>query len=144
MDSTAPASSGRKNSLMTCLPLAVFVGWWIYSLQFQWRAQEEYRFGYLVVVLVAFLVWDRWDSRPQGDIPVATWRAWGWSLIGFPLVLVAELYRYALARSPASATALRLGTLGDLRECGVAKSPRHSGAAAGQRDSVAQLPRGCG
>ena len=111
MDSTAPASSGRKNLLMTCLPLAVFVGWWIYSLQFQWRAQEEYRFGYLVVVLVAFLVWDRWDSRPQGDIPVATWRAWGWSLIGFPLVLVAELYRYALARSSASATALSLGTL---------------------------------
>jgi len=109
--STAPPSSGWKNSLMTCLPLAVFVGWWIYSLQFQWRAQEEYRFGYLVVVLVAFLVWDRWDSRPKSDAPVATWRAWGWSLLGFPLVLVAELYRYALARSPASATALSLGTL---------------------------------
>ena len=109
--STVSTSSGWKNLLMTCLPLAVFVGWWIYSLQFQWRAQEEYRFGYLVVVLVAFLVWDRWASRPQGDIPVATWRAWGWSLLGFPLVLVAELYRYALARSPASATALSLGTL---------------------------------
>ena len=111
MDSTAPASSGWKNSLMTCLPLAVFVGWWIYSLQFQWRAQEEYRFGYLVVVLVAFLVWDRWDSRPIRDIPSSLWRAALWSLIGFPLVLVAELYRYALARSPASATALSLGTL---------------------------------
>jgi exosortase len=109
--STAPPSSGWKNSLMTCLPLAVFVGWWIYSLQFQWRAQEEYRFGYLVVVLVAFLVWDRWDSRPIRDIPSSLWRAWGWSLLGFPLVLVAELYRYALARSPASATALSLGTL---------------------------------
>jgi exosortase len=111
VDSTAPASSGWKNSLMTCLPLAVFVGWWIYSLQFQWRAQEEYRFGYLVVVLVAFLVWDRWDSRPIRDIPSSLWRAALWSLIGFPLVLVAELYRYALARSPASATALSLGTL---------------------------------
>ena len=111
MDSTAPASSGWKNSLMTCLPLAVFVGWWIYSLQFQWRAQEEYRFGYLVVVLVAFLVWDRWDSRPIRDIPSSLWRAALWSLIGFPLVLVAELYRYALARSPASATALSLGTI---------------------------------
>ena len=111
VDSTAPASSGRKNSLMTCLPLAVFVGWWIYSLQFQWRAQEEYRFGYLVVVLVAFLVWDRWDSRPKREIPSSLWRAALWSLIGFPLVLVAELYRYALARSPASATALSLGTL---------------------------------
>jgi exosortase len=111
VDSAASASSGRKNSLMTCLPLSVFVGWWIYSLQFQWRAQEEYRFGYLVVVLVAFLVWDRWDSRPIRDIPSSLWRAALWSLIGFPLVLVAELYRYALARSPASATALSLGTL---------------------------------
>jgi len=109
--STAPPSSRWKNSLMTCLPLAVFVGWWIYSLQFQWRAQEEYRFGYLVVVLVAFLVWDRWDSRPIRDIPSSLWRAALWSLIGFPLVLVAELYRYALARSPASATALSLGTI---------------------------------
>jgi exosortase len=111
VDSTATVSPGRKNSLMGCLPLAVFVGWWIYSLQFQWRAQEEYRFGYLVVVLVAFLVWDRWDSRPRGDTPVTTWRASGWLLVGFPLVLVAELYRHALARSPASATALSLGTL---------------------------------
>ena len=109
--STVSTSSGWKNSLMTCLPLAVFVGWWIYSLQFQWRAQEEYRFGYLVVVLVAFLVWDRWDSRPKRDIPSSLWRAALWSLIGFPLVLVAELYRYALARSPASATALSLGTI---------------------------------
>ena len=111
VDSTATVSPGRKNSLMGCLPLAVFVGWWIYSLQFQWRAQEEYRFGYLVVVLVAFLVWDRWDGRPRGDTPVATWRASGWLLLGFPLVLVAELYRHALARTPASATALSLGTL---------------------------------
>ena len=109
--STVSTSSGWKNLLMTCLPLAVFVGWWIYSLQFQWRAQEEYRFGYLVVVLVAFLVWDRWDSRPKRDIPSSLWRAALWSLIGFPLVLVAELYRYALARSPASATALSLGTI---------------------------------
>ena len=109
--STVSTSSGWKNLLMTCLPLAVFVGWWIYSLQFQWRAQEEYRFGYLVVVLVAFLVWDRWDSRPKREIPSSLWRAALWSLIGFPLVLVAELYRYALARSPASATALSLGTL---------------------------------
>ena len=109
--STVSTSSGWKNLLMTCLPLAVFVGWWIYSLQFQWRAQEEYRFGYLVVVLVAFLVWDRWDSRPKREIPSSLWRAALWSLIGFPLVLVAELYRYALARSPASATALSLGTI---------------------------------
>ncbi len=97
------------------LPLAVFAGWWVYSLQFHWRDQEEYRFGYLVVALVAFLVWDRWDARPRDDAPDPGWRSWAWLGLGFPLVLLGELYRHALARTPASATALSLGTLCFLR-----------------------------
>jgi exosortase len=107
----ADLGSNLGPNLGRVLPLAVFVGWWIYSLQFQWRAQEEHRYGFLVVALVAFLVWDRWDSRPKEDVPVSIGRAWVWMVAGFPLVLVAELYRHALTRSPASATALSLGTL---------------------------------
>lgn len=91
--------------------MVVFLGWWIYSLQFLWRAQEEYRFGFLVVALVVFLVWDRWESRPKEDVPVSVGRASLWLVAGFPLVLLGELYRHALTRSPASATALSLGTL---------------------------------
>lgn len=106
-----PRSKGAAGGLSRGLPLAVFVGWWIYSLQFLWRAQEEYRFGFLVVALVAFLVWDRWDSCPKNDVPVSVGRASVWLVVGFPLVLVGELYRHALTRSPASATALSLGTL---------------------------------
>lgn len=101
--------------LAGALPLAVFAGWWVYSLQFLWRDQEEYRFGYLVVVLVGFLVWDRWGARPRDDAPDPTWRSWAWLGLGFPLVLLGELYRHALARTPASATALSLGTLCFLR-----------------------------
>ena len=95
--------------------LAVFVGWWVYSLQFHWRDQEEYRFGYLVVLLVGFLVWERWDTRPTEDARHPAWRAWAWLAVGFPLVLLGELYRHALARTPASATALSLGTVCFLR-----------------------------
>lgn len=57
------------------------------------------------------LVWDRWDSRPKTDVPAPFWPAASWLAVGFPLVLVGELYRHALHRSPASATALSLGTL---------------------------------
>ena len=111
VDSTVPVFPGRKNSLLRSLPLAVFVGWWVYSLQFLWRDQQEYRFGYLVVLLVAFLVLDRWDSRPKSDASAPFWQATSWLVVGFPLVLVSELYRHALTRSPASATALSLGTI---------------------------------
>ena len=111
VNSTVNIPSRRINLLPACLPLVVFVGWWIYSLQFLWRDQQEYRYGYLVVLLVAFLVWDRWDSRPKSDAPAAFWQAAVWLLAGFPLVLVAELYRHAMARGPASATALSLGTI---------------------------------
>lgn len=111
----APPSRPGVGLLAASLPLAVFAGWWVYSLQFQWRDQEEYRFGYLVVVLVGFLVWDRWGARPRDDAPDPTWRSWVWLGLGFPLVLLGELYRHALARTPASATALSLGTLCFLR-----------------------------
>ena len=106
-----PGRSGAQTPVAAWLPLVVFVGWWVYSLQFQWRAQEEHRFGFLVVVLVAFLVWDRWESRPRDDAPAPIWKTTAWMLAGFPLVLLAELYRHALTRSPASATALSLGTV---------------------------------
>jgi exosortase len=106
-----PMPPSTRALMLRSLPLAVFVGWWVYSLQFLWRDQPEYRFGYLVVVLVAFLVWDRWDSRPKTDVPAPFWPAASWLAVGFPLVLVGELYRHALYRSPASATALSLGTL---------------------------------
>jgi len=114
-DTRRPSSRSGVGLLAGVLPLAVFVGWWVYSLQFHWRDQEEYRFGYLVVVLLGFLVWDRWDGRPRDDAPDPTWRSWAWLALGFPLVLLGELYRHALARTPASATALSLGTLCFLR-----------------------------
>jgi exosortase len=109
--SPVPIHAGRMAGVAGILPLAVFVGWWVYSLQFHWRDSQEYHFGYLVVVLVGFLVWDRWESRPSNDIPASLGRSWMWLGLGFPLVLVAELYRHALTRSPASATALSLGTV---------------------------------
>ncbi len=106
-----PGREWARTPVAAWLPLAVFVGWWVYSLQFHWRDQEEHRFGFLVVVLVGFLVWDRWDSRPREDAPAPMWKTTAWMLAGFPLVLLAELYRHALARTPASATALSLGTV---------------------------------
>ena len=92
------------------LPPVVFAGWWFQNLRFHWSENAEFHFGYIVAMLVAYLVWDRWPRMPKDDQPAPVWMSWGLVLAGFPLVLFSELYRHALVRTATSAMALSLGT----------------------------------
>ncbi len=107
-----PSASGSRPfpPVAGWLPLALFAGWGLYNLRFHWSELVEFRFGYIVAMLVAYLVWDRWDRIPGGDAPAPAWQSWGLVFCGFPLVLFSELYRNALARTPTSAMFLSLGT----------------------------------
>ena len=91
------------------VPIALIVGWWLYDLQFQWRALVEYQFGWLVVVLAAYLVWERWPAIPSADQPASIWLCSALVLIGTPFVLVAELYKQAIANTPAASFSLSIG-----------------------------------
>jgi exosortase len=116
MTSSPSSSPARPNgaswlsSPADWAPPALFAGWWLHNLRFHWSEQAEFNFGYIVAMLVGFLVWDRWPRRPLDDVPAAAWKSWGLVLLGFPLVLFSELYRHALVRTPSSAMALSLGT----------------------------------
>jgi exosortase len=108
-----PAEPGPRNlSALAAawVPPALFAGWWFHNLRFHWSDQPEFHFGYIVAMLVAYLVWDRWPKFPVDDSPAPAWLSWGLVLAGFPLVLFSELYRYALVRTATSAMALSLGT----------------------------------
>lgn len=106
-----PAAPSRGGIDITAwIPPAFFAGWWFYNLRFHWAEQAEFRFGYIVAMLVAYLVWDRWEKAPKQDTPAPAWISWGLVLAGFPMVLFSELYRYALVRTATSAMALSLGT----------------------------------
>jgi len=69
----------------------------------------EYQFGWIVVVLAAFLVWERWPSQPErrsgGHLGLVCMLA----CIGFASVLGSELYRIGLARTPTQVMALSIG-----------------------------------
>lgn len=91
------------------LPSVGVLGWWLYDLQFQWRALVEYQFGWLVLVLSAFLVWERWPTRPTQDTPASVWKCGMLAAFGTPLVLLAELYKNGIASTPAASFALSGG-----------------------------------
>ncbi len=91
------------------LPIAFILGWWLYDLQFQWRALIEYQYGWIVVLLVGYLVWERWSTIPRDDGPVSLWLCTILVLAGTPFVLVAELYKQAIANTPAASFCLSIG-----------------------------------
>jgi len=83
--------------------------WWIRDLSYQWRSLVEYQYGWIVLLLTGFLIWERLPTRPLKDQPVPLWKGLIIALAGVPLVAVGELYRIGVARTPASSMALSLG-----------------------------------
>lgn len=95
--------------MLTCVSLSVILGWWIYDLQFHWRDLVDYQYGWLVAIMAAYLVWERWPTRPKEDRPVKTWISLSLALAGVPFLLLAELYKHAVAHSLASSFSLSIG-----------------------------------
>ncbi|MBU6402292.1 MAG: exosortase [Verrucomicrobia bacterium] len=117
------------------LPTVVILAWWLYDLQELWRALPEYRFGWITLALAGYLVWDRRPlpldrtagcpqpaavrntprSRrkllPEPDRPVSLGLCVFLVLVAMPFVLFAELYKQAIANTPAATFALTIGCL---------------------------------
>ncbi|MFO1461012.1 MAG: exosortase/archaeosortase family protein [Verrucomicrobiota bacterium] len=91
------------------LPGALIVGWWIWDLSYQWRSLVEYQYGWIVVLLTGFLIWERMPTRPLVDEPEGFPLCFGLAVAGMPLVALGELYRIGVARTPASSMCLSLG-----------------------------------
>lgn len=88
-------------------------GWWIFALQFQWRTQPEYKFGWLNLVLTILLVLKAKESVSPSEKPKLVSVLWPVLLmiIGIPFVVTAELYRNGVSQSPVYAFTLSVGTL---------------------------------
>src|SRR6266508_6756392 len=84
------------------LPIIFIIGWWVYDLHFQWRALVEYRYGWLVMMLAGYLVWERWRDLPSDDQPASLWLCCLLVLAGTPFMLAAGLYRHGIANAPAA------------------------------------------
>ena len=96
-------------TLAPWFPGALVVCWWVWELSHHWAAMVEYQFGWIVVALAAFLAWERVPNQPErlpGRHPLLVTAL---SLVGFVIVLGAELYRIGLARTPTQVMLMSLG-----------------------------------
>ncbi|MBL9138389.1 MAG: exosortase/archaeosortase family protein [Verrucomicrobiales bacterium] len=105
-------SAGARRLLH--LPGILILGWWLADLSHHWSALPEFQHGWLVVPLAGFLVWERWAALPSPTVAAHPWRPVWLAAVSMPLVVVAELYQYAVARSVASSFALSIGCAGFL------------------------------
>ncbi len=96
-------------SWLWLLPSGAVLAWWVLDLQVQWRSMVEYQYGWLVLMLSAYLTWECWASRPKEDRPSSLKLCGALALVGMPLVLMAELVKNSMASSPTTSFILSIG-----------------------------------
>lgn len=104
-----PSSAAGWRGILPWIPAALISAWWIRDLSHQWSSLVDYHYGWILLMLTGFLIWERWPTRPTQDKPLRGVWPLILGLMGLPLVVVAELYRIGVARSPSSSMALSLG-----------------------------------
>lgn len=99
---------------LALVPLVFISLWWVRGLRPLWRDIPEYQFGWLVLMLAGYLVWERLEERrgrqPELEPPKVLW-AWVWFLPGFGIFLVAEAYAYVFAITPAYSLLLSMACI---------------------------------
>jgi exosortase len=95
--------------LLQWIPGALITTWWIWELSHHWAALVEYQFGWIVVVLAAFLAWERFPNQPERKPGIHSFLVSILSMSGFLAVLSAELYRIGLSRTPTQVMLMSLG-----------------------------------
>jgi exosortase len=64
-----PVTAGRARispgeALLGFAPGLIALAWLVSKLRWVWNSQPEMQFGWIVLMLSAFLVWDNWERRP--------------------------------------------------------------------------------
>lgn len=74
--------------------------WLVSKLQWFWTHKPDLQFGWIVLLLVAFLIWDNWAKRPEAVFRVG-WPLFVFGLLGCSLLFVVQIYHAAFGMMPA-------------------------------------------
>ena len=98
------------SSWITIVPI---LGWWVFALSYQWRTQPEYSFGWINLILTIVIISKTMDSIPKdySSNLKPKYIPFFLTLLGVPIVILAELYGNGVARSPVYSFTLSIGTI---------------------------------
>ncbi len=97
-------------SLLCLLPSALAMLWLVLRARWFWNHNPELRFGWIVLLLWAYLFREAWRQRPPERFQW-TWRGALLSLFGMGTLFFAQLYRTAFGVTTEGMSALGLGTI---------------------------------
>src|SRR5688500_5039585 len=91
-------------------PAWIALGWLVSKAQWFWTHNPDLQFGWIVLMLSAFIVWDQWNKRPALRCQ-ARWPFFIFALFGLGILFVVQIYQAAYGMMPALLLALTMGVL---------------------------------
>jgi exosortase len=84
--------------------------WLVSKTQWFWNHRPDLQFGWVVLMLCAFLVWDNWSKQPPLDVRFR-WLGLLFTVIGFALIFLVQIYQAAFGMMAASLMGFSFGIL---------------------------------
>lgn len=100
MNSGASKQSDSRAALIALLPMWLAFAWLVSKAQWFWTHKPDLQFGWIVLMLTAFLVWDQWAKRPTAHYK-AGWPLFVFGLVGCAGLFVVQIYQAAYGMMPA-------------------------------------------
>ncbi len=109
MTNQEQGSMGRQE-LLALGPSWLAFAWLVSKAKFFWNHNPDLQFGWVVVLLCAYLLWEVWEKRPA---PLFRWSILTSLLAssGCCMVLLVQVYQAAFGTNAASMVGLALGLL---------------------------------
>ena len=106
MQPAAAHSTGA--TLAALVPAWLALAWLVSRLQWYWTHRPDMQFGWIVLMLSAFLVWDQWEKRPALHFRLQ-WPSIIFGVGGVFVLFVAQIYQAAYGSMPALIAGFTLG-----------------------------------
>ncbi|MGV3771422.1 MAG: exosortase/archaeosortase family protein [Verrucomicrobiales bacterium] len=108
--SPGPVKSNTGFLLLSLVPSWLAMAWLVSRAQWFWNNRPDLQFGWVVLMLSAFIIWDKWAKAPK---PLFQFNAVSFLFFttGLGLLFMVQVYQAALGMMPASLMALAIGAI---------------------------------
>jgi exosortase len=97
-------------ALVALLPSWLALAWLVSKAQWFWNHRPDLQFGWIVLMLCLFLIWDNWAKQPPLD-PKFRWPGAIGALLGLVLLFIVQIYQAAFGTMAASVFGMSLAVL---------------------------------
>lgn len=108
LEAERPSATEGRVILAAMLPAWIALAWLISKAQWFWTNKPDMQFGWIVLLLSAFIVWDRWPKRPPALFRIG-WPLFVLGALGLGLLFVVQVYHAAYGMMPALLFGLSFG-----------------------------------